>query len=97
MTTTRWSDCSPALLALAADVGHAGAPGPLAEIAGIDEPWRAMLVSLAHRTRAAASGERKGLTKAGNARVRRGMVQLAVALFTLSEGQCIGPVVSDTN
>ena len=27
---------------------------------GIDEPWRAMVVSLAHRTKAAANGERKG-------------------------------------
>ena len=30
---------------------------------GIDGLWRAMLVSLAHRTRAAASGERKGLRR----------------------------------
>jgi transposase len=39
----------------------------------------------------------KGLAKAGNARVRGGMIQFGVALFALSEGQCIGPVVSDSN
>ena len=47
-------------------------PGPCA----IDEPSPAMRASPAHPTRAAAGGA-KGLAKAGNARVRRGMIQLA--------------------
>ena len=36
----------------------------------------------------------KGLAKAGNARVRRGMIQLAWRFLLHPEGECIGPVVS---
>ena len=36
-----------------------------------------MPASLARPTRAAEDGGRKGLTRSGNARVRRGMIQLA--------------------
>ena len=39
----------------------------------------------------------KGLAKAGNARVRRGMIQLAWRFLGLPEGECIGPVVSGTH
>src|SRR5437870_4656746 len=75
--------------------GHAGARGPLAEIAGSTS--RGTLCWSHWRTgRKSQQTARERFAKAGNARVRRGMIQLAWR-FLLSEGQCIGPVVSDTN
>ena len=42
-----------------------------------DGPWPAMPASPARPTRAGPSDARRGLAKAGNARVRRGLIQLA--------------------
>ena len=42
-----------------------------------DAPWRATRASRAHPTRAGAERREKGLARSGNARVRRGMIQLA--------------------
>jgi len=63
----------------------------------IEEPWRAMLVSPARRYESGSKRREKGLAKAGNARVRRGMIQLAWRFLIFQKGQCISPVVSDTN
>ena len=56
----RWSDCSPVLLALASKRRTCWCMRSCRGVCGIDEPWRAMLVSPAHQTRAAANGKRKG-------------------------------------
>jgi transposase len=55
---------------------------------GIDEPWRATPGSLDRRTRAARDDE-KGLARAGNARVRRGMIQLAWRFLTFQKDSAL--------
>ena len=56
----RWSDCSPVLLALASKRRTCWCMRSCRGVCGIDEPWRATLVSPARQTRAAANGKRKG-------------------------------------
>jgi transposase len=56
----RWSDCSPVLLALASKRRTCWCMRSCRGVCGIDEPWRATLVSPARQTRAAANSERKG-------------------------------------
>src|SRR3977135_1621267 len=60
MDPTRWADAAPASLALVSKQRTCWCTRSSRGDCGIDEPWHAMLVSLAHRTRAAANGERKG-------------------------------------
>jgi hypothetical protein len=85
----RWSDCSPVLLALASKRRTCWFMRSCRGVCGIDELWRATLVSPARQMRAAADGKRKDFAKAGNARVRRGMIQLAWRLLLFQKDSAL--------
>ena len=59
------------------DGGHAGAGGACHATCATDAPWRATRASRARPTKAESKRREKGLARSGNARVRRGMIQLA--------------------
>ena len=75
------------------DGGHAGPRGPSRATCAIAGRSRATPALPARRMRAAERRE-KGLAKAGNARVRRGMIQLAWRFLEVPEGQRPGAMVS---
>src|SRR6202045_5321175 len=59
----RWSDCSPVSLALASKRRTCWCMRSCRGVCGIDELWRATLVSPARQMRAAADGKRKDLPR----------------------------------
>jgi hypothetical protein len=97
MDHTRWSDCSPELLALVSKRRTCWcARGTLAEIAGSTS--RGTLCWSHWRTgRKRQQTARKRARQGGQRTSTLRNDSVGLALFAVSEGQCIGPVVSDTN